>query len=291
MPVIRRCALSERAAILGAIDMALKGGNVADGIEARVREWHDGLTRAYQERMNAAGHSGLPQSGCMQFTFLIHQSGGEIDANQLPNEVEQCNFEVDNITHVHWGPFVFINNANFWPRPRISPDINNGEKEFLEAVLVDENDAISTADMWRISGDGLGSIIKRWWEDTPLFGEVPGFCLSPIWLANELGGFILFARFFANKFETATAVTFRCEWTGIRGRRPHDPQSRWIASGHVAEDDRRVSSATISMVELNNSWETTAANLAGPLVRAVGIGHVINASWFSTQARAWANRR
>ncbi|MDR3522060.1 MAG: ATP-binding protein [Acidocella sp.] len=290
-PIIRRCALSERAAILGAIDIALKGGDSEGDFEPRLRQWHEALARGYRDRLTTVGTQGILSHGYIQFSFAIHQNGENIEYNELLRVVERCNAESDAITRMHWGPLVMIHRDPFTPRSRTDADINNGELDFVEAALIEPDSAIGTSDMWRISGDGLVSLIKNWWEDTPHFREPPQTCFSPNWLARELGGFVLFARALASTFATATAVTFRCEWTGLKGRRPFDPQARWFLSGHPSEDERRVSTATVSLAELNNSWEAHVATLAGPVARATGISHVLNAFWFTGQAQAWANGR
>jgi hypothetical protein len=157
-------------------------------------------------------------------------------------------------------------------------------------VVIETGDAAYTSDMWRVSSDGVASLIKGWWEDTPYFGQMPQTCLSPNWLAKEVAGCVLFARAFANSFEAATAVTFRCEWTGLQGRRLFDHRARWQFSGHGSDDERRVSSTTISLAEMNSGWEAPTAALAGPVARAFGLGHVLNADWLANQATGWAGQ-
>jgi len=218
-PLIRRCALTERAVILGAIDMALKGGQSEDGIELRLRQWHDALALSYRERLVTAGRAEVLDHGYMQFSFAVHQSGEAIAHDELVRVVERCSAEADAITRTHWGPFVVIHRAPIAPRSRTAPNLDNGELEFLEASMIEPEDRFQ-ADVWRVSSDGLASLIKGWWEDTPPFRMAPQTCVSPMWFAKELAGCVLFARAFANSFETATAVTFRCEWSGLKGRKP-----------------------------------------------------------------------
>jgi hypothetical protein len=288
-PLIRRCALAERAAILSAIDVALKGGRSEDGIERRLRKWHDALPRSYSERLTAAGRAATLAHGYVQFSFAVHQSGEAITHDELARVVERCNAEADAITRMHWGPFVVIHRDPIAPRSRTASDLDNGEREFLEAAVVEPGDATHASDMWRVSGEGLASLINGWWEDTPYFKTTPQTCLSPTWFAKEIAGCVLFARAFANSFETATAVTFRCEWTGLKGRRPFDRSAPWYFSG-PSEDERRVSTATISLAEMNNGWEAPTAKLAGPVARAIGLGHVLTAGWFANQASWWAGQ-
>jgi hypothetical protein len=289
-PVIRRCVLAERASILGAIDVVLKGARSENGIESRLRHWHEALARNYRERVKAARREEALARGHMQFSFAVHQSGEAIAHDQLLSIINRCNAEADAITRSHWGPFVTRLSGPIAPRSRTAPDLDNGECEFLEAVVIETGDAMHTSDMWRISSNGIASLIKGWWEDTPFFGQTPQTCLSPNWLAKEVAGYVIFARTFANTFGTATAVTFRCEWTGLKGRRLFDPQGRWHVSGHDSDDERRASSTTISLAEMNSGWAAPTAALAGPVARAFGIGHVLTADWLANQARGWARQ-
>jgi len=289
-PLMRRCVLAERAAILGAINVVLRGGRAEDDLEPRLRQWHEALAGSYPERLTAAKQEVALAFGYMQFSFVVHQSGEAIAHDQLLRVVERCNAEADAVTRTHWGPFVVLHRDPIAPRSRTAPDLDDGECEFLEAAVMESGDAIGTSDMWRVSGDGRASLIKGWWEDTHLFGQTPQTCLSPMWLAKELAGCMLFARAFANSFETATAVTFRCEWTGLKGRRPFDHYARWLFSGRTSDDERRVSSRTIALAEMNSSWEAPTAALAGPVARAVGLGHVLTADWLANEARGWARQ-
>ena len=285
-PLIRRCTLADRAAILGAIDVALKGARPEDTIETRLRRWHEALAQNYRERLTAAGGEGALAQGYVQLSFAVHQSGPPIAHQELLRAIVRCNTEADAVTRMHWGPFAVYHDP-IAPRFRTSPDLDNGECEFLEAAMTEMP---TNATIWRVSGDGFASLIKGWWEDTS-FRQPPQTCISPTLLAKEVAGCVLFARAFANSFETATAVTFRCEWTGLKGRRPFDPWGVSIHIGHPSDDVTRVLSRTISLAEMNSGWETSTAMLAGPVARAVGIGDVLTAEWMANQAANWARQR
>ncbi len=173
---------------------------------------------------------------------------------------------------------------------RTTPDLDNGEREFLEASLTEIPEEVDSRSMWRVSSDGFASVIKGWWEDSPRSGHRPQTSLSPIWLSKDVAGCVLFARAFVNSLEAATAVTFRCEWTGLKDRRPSHPETRWLFSGCPSQDERRVSRQTISLAELNSGWETPAAALIGPVARAVGLGDSLTVKWLTWQAINWARQ-
>jgi hypothetical protein len=287
-PLLRRCVLAERAAILGAIDMALKGERSEDAIETGLRRWHEVLLQSYRERLASAGREQALANGYTQFSFAVHHSGGGVANDDLLRVVERCNAEADAITRMHWGPFPVIHRDPKTPRFRTVSDLDNGECEFLEASLILEE--IGNRSMWRVSGDGFGSLIKGWREDSPSFRKEPQSCLSPLWLSTDVASCVLFARAFANNFEAATAVTFRCEWTGLKNRKPFDHDTRVSLNGHPAQDEGRISHKTISLAELNSGWEIPAAALIGPVARAVGASDLLTAERLTRRAAGWMQR-
>jgi hypothetical protein len=225
-------------------------------------------------------------NGYTQLSFGVHHHGTAIEHGELLRAVEQCNAKADAITQLHWGPFAVFHRDP--PRFRTAPDLDDGEVEFLEATVTVLGSDTTVREMWRVSGEGFASLIKPWWEDDPRFGsETPKTSVSPIYLAKDIVGCVLFARAFANSFDTATAVTFRCEWIGLEARRPFDPFGRWFSSGHASADERRVSSSTVPLADMNGRWEKVSAKLAGPAARAVGLDHVLTAEWFANQAANW----
>jgi hypothetical protein len=289
-PLLRRCVLAERAAILGAIDMALKGERSEDAIETGLRRWHEVLQQSYRERLANAGRAQALAHGYTQFSFVVHHVGSGLANDDLLRVIERCNAQADAITRMHWGPFVVVHRDPMTPRFRTNPDLDNGEREFLEASLTEVPEEVNSRSMWRVSGDGFASLIKGWWEDSPSFGSLPKAYLSPIWLSTDIASCVLFARAFANSFEAATAVTFRCEWTGLKDRRPFDHGTRASLTGYPSQDERRVSERTISLAELNNSWETPASALIGPVARAVGASDLLTAERLTGQAASWTGR-
>jgi hypothetical protein len=41
---------------------------------------------------------------------------------------------------------------------------------------------------------------------------------------------------------------------------------------------------------MNSGWEAPTAALAGPVARAIGLGHVLTAEWLVNQAVGWARQ-
>ena len=171
-PLLRRCVLAERASILGAIDMALKGARSEDTVATDLRQWHEVLAQAYRERLASAGRAQALDHGYTQFSFAVHHHGTGIANDELLRVVERCNAQADAVARTHWGPFVIIHHDPMAPSFRATPDLDDGEREFLEASLTEVQGEVSSRSMWRVSGDGLASLIKGWWEDGPRFSNV-----------------------------------------------------------------------------------------------------------------------
>lgn len=292
-PLIRRCALAERASILAAIDTALASRRTDVMHDARdsddvLRKWHEALMQSYIERVPSILDHRLLGYGHMQFSFIVHHKNQPLAYDNLIPVISRCNAEADAVTKIHWGPFVVMHHqSEFGPRSRTDPKIENGEREFTEAAVIGTTNVGDLAEIWRVSPDGFASLIKGWWEDTPHFSEKPGKYISPNWLSKEVSGFVLFARAFANSLETATAVSFICEWTGLKGRIAYDPNARWQLRPKMIEDDRRISQMNFPLTELNSSWEVPSAALSGSVARAAGVGQVMDAAWFAKQAKIW----
>jgi hypothetical protein len=280
-PVIRRCALAERAAILGAIEVALKGEQSGDPVEPWLRKWHEALAKEYRARLEAERRSDDLANGYTQFSLAVRHGESEIEFSELGEIIRRSNAEADSVTAAHWGPFTSLQRDEYVPRYRTSPDVENGEFDFLEASLLDSKWR-ATPVIWRVSNLGTASLIKGWWEDSEWYGQPPRAAVSPIWLAKDIANIVVFARSFSRTFGTATAVTFLFEWNGLKGRSPHDPTGRWFLTGHPSEEDRRISVKTIPVAELEHGWEGPSASLAGPIVRAIGIGHIVSKEWMAS---------
>ncbi len=87
------------------------------------------------------------------------------------------------------------------------------------------------------------------------------------------------------RFDAPETVSFRCEWHGLSGRLPLDPQVFW-RSGQLARDDDRIASGTWPVSSLGGNWAEIVSQLAGPVARLFGISH-ITPQWVLGQAPLW----
>ena len=80
------------------------------------------------------------------------------------------------------------------------------------------------------------------------------------------------ARAFARRFPTATTVSFRCTWLGLRGREigEFDPSIYW-SPGKIAAADRRITTGEWTVVQLNTDWSQIVADLGCPILALFGM--------------------
>ena len=287
-PVIRRCAIAERASILGAIEVALKGKPADDLVESRLRKWHSALATEFRVKMENIGNICNLTENYTQFSFAIHHNGSDVSFDELAENVAKGNAEAEMLIKSHWALFAISQRDEYLPRFRNSSEIENGEYDFLEASLIEGSYPYPT--IWRTSTEGFTSLIKVWWEDGNGLGAQPGIAVSPIWLAQDIVSVVVFARALARNFEAATAVTFLFEWSGLKDRCPYDPRGRWHSTGHQSRESRKISIETFPVTELEAGWEGPSARLAGPLARAIGIDRTLNKDWFASWKHSWSQR-
>ncbi|WP_420383226.1 helix-turn-helix domain-containing protein [Novosphingobium sp.] len=296
-PIIRRCALYERQLILGAIGAALEGGRPSESVDARLRHWHKTVAKRYGERMRSADRSEEAEHGYTQFSFSIHNGENPVEIPELAIAVEQCSRDAEAVIRSGWSPFVVLHVKNLSPRWRTDQEIDDNEYEFLEVSLIEDQDTIfKMTDLWRVARDGRGTLIQNWLEDTPHFlqgcnDKRPQAYLSPKWLAKSISGAVLYARALANKADGATAVSFRFEWCGLSGRHPFDSSGFGFRLGRTADDSTKIAKANVSLLDLNAAWESTAATLAQPVARSVGLEDSMNGQQFTKWAGEWKSGR
>jgi hypothetical protein len=104
--------------------------------------------------------------------------------------------------------------------------------------------------------------------------ENPGKWLSPTTVLRETTELVRHARAFARRFATASAVSFRCAWLGLRGReiRDLDTLIRW-SPGRIAAADRRITTGEWTVVQLNTDWSQIVADLGCPILALFGVDY------------------
>lgn len=296
-PIIRRCAMHERAAILGAVDAALRGGSTLLAASAdALKTWHDAAHAAFlKDIAEGKGSLELAQWHC-QFSYAIERSDSQqLDLNQLVEVLRQVNAEVHDLVRTGWSMFYVFTRPEIEPFFNTDPASGQDEQDFLEcALLHDTRDTGSRrdgVDMWRVSPDGKATLIREYWEDDPSWntriGRAPGTWLSPTLIARSLAEFIRHARGVAERFDAPTTVSFRCEWHGLGGRSAYDTRADWGFDARAGRSDHRVASGTWPVSTLANGWAEVVAKLAAPVARVLGVQDVFTQTWVLAEAPNW----
>jgi len=305
-PIIRRCALHERAAILGAIDSAIRGGRVGDGTfvasvpttEDRLKTWHDAAKAAFlrevRDHATVASPDTWPRLSELffQFSYTIHRADGAVIEHAALQEIlRQVNNETTAFSQPGSWLFYPYTRDTISPRFTVDPATGSDDDDFLEVSLIRAGDESTFAPtFWRVSSDGRATIVDRYVEDQSdwcrqLRREV-GSWMSPGYLVRSLAELVRHARGFSERFDSAVYVAFRCEWNGLKGRQVFDPMAHWRAR-RPAVDDRRVSTGSWPVAALTSDWATIVADLAAPVLRALMTDWTVTPEWVLGQSSKW----
>ncbi|MGH7840029.1 MAG: AlbA family DNA-binding domain-containing protein [Candidatus Binataceae bacterium] len=287
-PIIRRCAMHERSAILGAVDAALRGASTALVSDAdALKLWHDAARQAFQREIVDQGERAELAERHFQFTYAIQRSDGQqLDPNQLAAILREVNGEVRDLVHTGLSMFYIYTRPEIAPIFVTDPESGQGDQDFLQCTLARRTDA----EMWRLSIDGKATLIREYWEDNVddnvRLGSTPGSWFSPNITTRALAEFVRHARGLTERFDAPVAVSFRCEWLGLDKRQVFDPHGRWVGLGS-GRGDRRVSTGTWPVGALSSDWPEIVAALLAPLARLFGLGDTLTARWVLGQAGTW----
>jgi hypothetical protein len=291
-PIIRRCVMHERSAVLALIDAALRGQTApASGVVDRLKIWHESARTAFLRGVEERKAPPEVTKCHFQFSYLIDAGGQQLDRNQLPTILRQVNAEVRDLVHTGWSMFHVFDRRDIAPVFAVDTASGEGDEDFLECFVPTAIPGFNLTDMWRVSADGKGTLFRNYWEDAPALnaqhGLKPGTWFSPNIMVQELAEFVRHARGMAERFDAPTAVSFRCEWCGLAGRQVHDVSALWF-EGHAADSgDRRIGYGTWPLSALLNHWPEIVSALAAQVARLFGISHVLTPAWVQGQAPTW----
>jgi hypothetical protein len=304
-PIVRRCALHERSAILGAVDAALRAANapVSPSSDTRsavdeLKVWHDAAHTAFLGDLD--DYAGREQAEASpelarrhyQFSYAIHRGdGAKIDHGDLLEVLRQVNHEAGDISESASWLFYPYTRPEISPRFRVDPATGLGEEDFLECSLLRDPDGrTASPTFWRVSTDGKGTIIESYLEDQVdwcrQLGVPVASWFSPNLLVRRLAEFVRYARGMAERFDSAINVSIRCEWYGVAQRQMLDPFARWHEPQR-ARDDRRSAVGDWPITALAGDWSSIVSQLAAPVVRAFVTRVVATPEWVRGQAPTW----
>lgn len=260
-------------------------------LEQAVQKWHDAGKRRYEKLLEECPEGGFLKHNHFQLSYGIETATKEeLDVARLSDALRRANDEVQDLVRTGWSMFYSFTRDGMRPYTMVDQTSGKGDKDFLECSLLQDSKTGAT-DFWRASADGYATLIRGYFEDredaAKYVNAAPGEFISPNWLIRNLGEVVRHARAFASQFENPKLVSFRCEWLGLTGRRIADPMSWWGPHQFDKGTQTRVASDSWTVAQLEEKWPQIVAALAGPVMRAAGIGQVVTAEWVKQQSARW----
>ena len=285
-PVIRRCVLHERRALLAGLEPMLRSpGRPGGEVDDALRRWHEVGHRRFLELVEGKGASELIKRSHYQFSYEIVVANGErLEMGGFLEQARQMGHEVLRLVDPGWTMFWVFNESESQPRSTIDPAL--GEEEFLECSLEDSSE-LMLPDFWRMSPTGSATIVRPYREDRREFGAEyrAGTWFWPFLMAREIAELIGHARAFAERFEAPETVSVRAEWHGLKGRRLKDPNNPLAEMrGGMARDDGRVVTRTVPVANLTAGWAELTADMLSAVLRMFDPRHSVSAG----EIREWS---
>lgn len=286
-PIIRRCAMHDRSAILGALNAALQVGTPAPDLAADIKRWADAAYEVYTRDASAFGDAAIARH-CVQYSYGIGREDGErLPVEQLLRVIEEVNREVPERVRTGWSMFYPFTREPI--APYFETDARLIDGEFLECRLMREPDPRHT-DMWRVAPTGLATLIRPYWEDDPEGNAFhkwqPRSWVSPFYQYRALAEIVRHAQGVAERFSAPTVVSFRCQWRGLKGRQIADPQRHW-SPGRVANSDERTTTGSWPVSAMETEWPEIVASLGAPMIRAFATDLNLGPDFVRSHAAEW----
>jgi len=285
--IIRRCALNERSAILGAVTAALNDATSAKR-EAEPSAALDAWAAAAHTKYLALVESkvfSVPLKEChLQFSYMVELAEPESLAEaSLLSTARTISHEVGDRIKSGWPLFFVSGEGGF--RPNWVYDATAKPEDFLEASYL-SNDHTIGYDLWRLAPAGFATVLREFWEDTPdarRGGARTAF--DPKLMARTLGELVTHAEAYAGQFANPVRVHFRCEWWGLKGRSLHSPNSLHF-HGQQAETETLRTEGAWAVGRLANEKPAIIAALGGRVLRAFNWTN-FTATWVQGQMSGW----
>ncbi len=296
-PIIRRCALHERAAILTAIEVAISGPQITtldSNRELELKRWHEAAFNQFKVDISTA--VGAPTELAtrnIQFTYSILRGDGQrLDPILLKNAILlQINNEVQDRVRTGWSMMYPFTRPEIAPRFVVDETSGEGQNDFIECALLRADGRLEYSnDLWRVSTSGKVSLVRSYWEDSAdwgsKFGILPGATFNPAEHVLAVAEIVRHAQAFAERFDAPINVTFLCEWRGLKGRTIAAP-SAYYSVGGLALADGRKTMKEVAVAALPTSWADVVSDLTAPVVRMFNSSFQVTPSWVTGQAPKW----
>jgi hypothetical protein len=182
--IIRRCIIHERTTLVGLFDSLLRTPQQPNPTEV-LKRWHDRTDARFVELAPKRKAPAYVLKSRVALSYAIRTANGQLlDPRSLIEVLREVNQEVHDLVA---SPLLFYP----YTRPEISPyfiedpDSGQGSREILEcAIFPDEAVLVGTADLWRVSLDGLATHVSppvgRSRRYAPALGARAGDLVLPI---------------------------------------------------------------------------------------------------------------
>ncbi len=294
-PLIRRCAMHDRTAVLGAIQAAL---NVSTGSTMQatdqLKKWHDSARAAFLRDLKAvSGYPQIYEKAHLQLSYrIVTSDDAKLTGKELISALREVNGEVRDLVRSGWSMFHVFDRTGIQPSWFVDPESGEGEEDFLQcSILRDPQLDWTGCDLWRVTNRGKVALVREYWEDEVEWCRLrkiePGTLFDPILLFRSVAELVRHARALAERFESATDVEFRCEWHGLAGRVLGSSNGSYWSPRPPAIDSHRVSSATVAVASLGSDWPSVVARLTSPVARLFGIEDFAAPQAILKRAESW----
>lgn len=271
--LIRRCTLKDRQTLLGEFAMLIQPPDAGQTrAQDRLVIWHERLQARYTKIISNQNIVDWPQplaDNHYHLSYLISHSDPPLDIDDLKRALEVINREVRDTVWTGWSMFYPFTREEI--APAVFPENLDGTgDDLLETNLLGERvNSRGVPDFWRVTPDGRASLIRPFREDGRI--QEPGCWLWPDTVIRETTELVRHARAFAERFPTASTVSFRCTWNGLRGREFANlcPSDDWLP-GYKATANERTVTGEWPVGQLGFRWHHIVAELACPILRLFG---------------------
>ena len=274
-PLIRRCVLADRDALLSDIARAVQFRVEPDrpGTEALLTAWQNASERRREAIIANAPALTWPvdiASNHCQLSYMILADAGVLfPASEIRRTLEEANRDVRQTVWTGW--------SMFYPftRPEIAAALYS-EHDDGSGVAVLESNLIGDGafdrglpDYWRFAVDGRATLVRPYREDRrnsiSSNNRTSGTWLSPETVIRETAELVAHARIMAER-ASGTGIAFRCSWKGLSGRMIDDFGDIYWSPGRVARAGQRTTSGTWDVPAIAANWHAVVAELACPIL-------------------------
>jgi hypothetical protein len=294
-PLIRRCAVHDRTAILGAIQAVLNApASSASTTTDQLRSWHDAARLAFLRDLKAVGnYPPIYEKAHVQLSYRIITSEDErLTGTELIAALREVNNEVRDLVRTGWSMFFIFDRTGIQPVWAVDPASGEGELDFLECSLLrDPRLDWTGCDLWRVTTGGKAALVREYWEDEADWCKArriePGTGFDPNLMLRSVSELVRHARGLAGRLGFATDVEFRCEWHGLAGRVLVNERGGVWSPRQPPIDALRVATANSPVASLDSDWPAVVSRLASPVARLFDIEQFATPDAILKRSKSW----